>query len=71
MSFDREKLSEVLVVLVCSDGWNSSSSKHLTSSFTITVNILDENDNAPQFSQLQYNVNIREDSPVGTTVLEV
>lgn len=37
----------------------------------LTVHILDENDNAPQFNQKQYFAELDVDSPLGTLVITV
>ena len=42
-----------------------------SASCTITVNILDENDNEPSFSQTIYSASLKEDVPIGTEVLRV
>ena len=40
-------------------------------SLDITVNIIDVNDNPPRFEHETYEVSVREDVPVGSTVLNV
>ena len=38
--------------------------------FTVHVNVLDMNDNAPTFSQSQYEVNVAEDAVIGSSVFK-
>ncbi|KAF7707587.1 cadherin EGF LAG seven-pass G-type receptor 1 isoform X2 [Silurus meridionalis] len=43
----------------------------MSSSASVSVTVLDVNDNVPTFTQKLYNLKIHEDSPVGATVLTV
>lgn len=43
----------------------------LSATVTVTVTVLDENDNSPVFSQAHYNANVTENVPVGTTVTQI
>ena len=44
-------------------------SPRLTSTTTLTIHVLDTNDQAPQFSQSEYRVNILEKSPIDSVIL--
>lgn len=64
---DREvRDSYVLTVMVSDRG-----SPPLNSSAVVVVNVTDCNDNAPVFSSSQYYADVSENSPVGTTVVQV
>ncbi|XP_050342751.1 protocadherin-like wing polarity protein stan [Nymphalis io] len=62
-SLDREKVSRYTVIVKATDQ-ASPLSDRLSSSATIHVNILDDNDNYPQFSEKTYTVNVDEDISV-------
>ncbi|CAH2107056.1 unnamed protein product [Euphydryas editha] len=62
-TLDREKVSRYTVIVKATDQANPLSDR-LSSSATIHVNILDDNDNYPQFSEKTYTVNIDEDISV-------
>ncbi|XP_071495031.1 protocadherin Fat 1-like [Diadema antillarum] len=66
-SLDRENRSQYNLTLVAIDALLSD----LTSSAQLIVNVLDENDNEPQFESDLYNATISEDAPVGSTVATV
>ncbi|XP_061442276.1 protocadherin gamma-A4-like isoform X19 [Rhineura floridana] len=62
---DREEQGIHNVVLMAYDGGDPIR----TGSVQVQVTVVDANDNAPVFSQSIYKVNIREDIPIGTTVI--
>ncbi|XP_065591101.1 protocadherin alpha-5-like [Cyrtonyx montezumae] len=64
---DRESLSEHRLVLTASDGGRPS----LTGTVQLVISVLDANDNAPQFNQSVYKVQLPEDAAVGTLVSRV
>ncbi|XP_066480602.1 protocadherin beta-16-like [Tiliqua scincoides] len=66
-SLDREKKSHFGLTLMAIDGGVPQK----TGTVQINVNILDINDNFPQFIQSEYKVRLRENSPRGTLVSKV
>ncbi|GBP48920.1 Protocadherin-like wing polarity protein stan [Eumeta japonica] len=60
---DREKVSRYTVIVKATDQ-ASPASDRLSSSATIHVNVLDDNDNYPQFSEKTYTVTVDEDMNV-------
>jgi protocadherin Fat 1/2/3 len=64
---DRE-LHDVyhIPVLACDQG-----SPSLSSTATVTLNIMDENDNIPKFIPESYDLKVREDLPVGSVITTV
>ncbi|XP_026328508.1 protocadherin-like wing polarity protein stan isoform X2 [Hyposmocoma kahamanoa] len=60
---DREKVARYTVIVKATDQ-ASPVSDRLSSTATVYVNILDDNDNYPQFSEKTYTVNIDEDITV-------
>ncbi|VDN13466.1 unnamed protein product [Dibothriocephalus latus] len=64
---DREQKSEYILTIECSDSGNPP----LASKKLIRVILLDENDEAPQFSQPIYAFHVAEGSPPGTPLLTV
>ncbi|XP_063732910.1 protocadherin alpha-3-like [Eleginops maclovinus] len=66
-SLDRETAGSKSLVLTALDGGKPPKS----GTMTIVVNVLDVNDNAPVFSQNGYSVMLKENAPVGTTVIHV
>ncbi|XP_035265765.1 protocadherin gamma-C5-like isoform X46 [Anguilla anguilla] len=64
---DREKQSVHRLVLTAVDGGNPV----LSGTTEITVQVLDVNDNAPQFEKAIYEISLLENSPPATTVLTV
>ncbi|NWT78259.1 PCDGH protein, partial [Lanius ludovicianus] len=64
---DREKQSSFELVLTAVDGGDPVRS----GSIKIRVNVTDANDNPPVFAQDQYRARLREDTPVGSRVLNV
>ncbi|OXB54031.1 hypothetical protein ASZ78_007634 [Callipepla squamata] len=66
-SLDRESLSEHRLVLTASDGGRPA----LTGTVQLVISVLDANDNAPQFNQSVYKVQLPENTERGTFVLRV
>lgn len=64
---DRETKDKYNVVIIARDGGNPI--KHGAVSVNITVT--DANDNVPVFSQTSYNITVRENITVGSTILKV
>ncbi|XP_031466279.1 protocadherin alpha-13-like, partial [Phasianus colchicus] len=64
---DRESVSEHRLVLTASDGGRPA----LTGTVQLVISVLDANDNAPQFNQSVYKVQLPEDSVEGTLVARV
>ncbi|XP_041976162.1 protocadherin-like wing polarity protein stan isoform X2 [Aricia agestis] len=62
-SLDREKVSRYTVIVKATDQ-ASPLSDRLSSSATVYVNVLDDNDNYPQFSEKTYTVTVDEDISV-------
>ncbi|KAM9184619.1 protocadherin alpha-2-like [Mergus octosetaceus] len=63
-SLDRESLAEHRLVLTAIDGGRPS----LTGTVELVVSVLDANDNAPQFNQSVYKVQVLENAAEGTLV---
>jgi hypothetical protein len=66
-TLDREKTESYSLTVLASDGGNPA----LTSTVTLSITILDENDNYPVFSQSVYIADIKENNAPGITVLSV
>ncbi|XP_037398799.1 protocadherin alpha-7-like isoform X9 [Pygocentrus nattereri] len=66
-ALDRERKAEHELILTAVDGGNPPRSGNLN----ITVTVLDNNDNRPVFSQEIYTAQIKENVPIGTTVIKV
>ncbi|XP_042275332.1 protocadherin beta-16-like [Thunnus maccoyii] len=64
---DREKQKEINLLLTALDG----GSPQRSGTVVIHVTVLDANDNAPVFSQAVYKASLPENSPPGTTVINV
>ncbi|XP_042158880.1 protocadherin gamma-C5-like isoform X4 [Oncorhynchus tshawytscha] len=64
---DRESFSEYNIEITATD----SGSPPLTTKKTITVSIIDVNDNPPKFSQSSYNVYLKENGPPGSMLSSV
>uniref|UniRef100_A0AC34PUQ4 Uncharacterized protein n=1 Tax=Panagrolaimus sp. JU765 TaxID=591449 RepID=A0AC34PUQ4_9BILA len=64
---DREEQAIHVVNILVSDSGIPS----MSSSTVLEVILLDENDNAPQFAETSYEVQIPEDSAVGTSILRL
>ncbi|XP_063205489.1 protocadherin alpha-2-like [Chroicocephalus ridibundus] len=66
-SLDRETLPVHRLVLTASDGGRPS----LTGTMELLISVLDANDNAPQFNQSVYQVQLQENIPPGTVFLQL
>ncbi|KAM4697236.1 protocadherin-16 [Discoglossus pictus] len=66
-ALDRETTSEYHLVVSVSDG----GSPPLSVTTVVSVLVLDLNDNIPTFSTSTYNVEVPEDAPVGSLVLQL
>ncbi|XP_059716446.1 protocadherin alpha-2-like isoform X3 [Haemorhous mexicanus] len=66
-SLDRETMPMHRLVLMASDGGRPS----LTGTMELVISVEDANDNAPQFNQSVYKVQIPENATVGTFVVRV
>ncbi|XP_058589992.1 protocadherin beta-17 isoform X2 [Neofelis nebulosa] len=66
-ALDREEQSELRLTLTALDG----GSPPRTGTSQVLVVVLDINDNAPEFAQLLYEVQVPENSPVGSLVITV
>lgn len=64
---DREKQDHLSLTLTSYDGGSPQNS----GSVIINVKVLDANDNVPVFTQPLYEVSLPENSPLGTTVVQV
>uniref|UniRef100_A0A663EN70 Cadherin domain-containing protein n=1 Tax=Aquila chrysaetos chrysaetos TaxID=223781 RepID=A0A663EN70_AQUCH len=64
---DRETMAEHRLVLTASDGGRPS----LTGTMELVISVLDANDNAPQFNQSVYKVQLLESAAEGTLVAQV
>nr|XP_020655006.1 protocadherin beta-16-like isoform X2 [Pogona vitticeps] len=64
---DREKEPQFQLILMAVDG----GTPQRTGTVQISINILDINDNSPQFTQSEYKVRIKENSLQGTLVSKV
>ncbi|XP_047410983.1 protocadherin beta-8 isoform X2 [Sciurus carolinensis] len=66
-ALDREEEPEIKLTLTAQDG----GSPPLSGTAQIRVEVMDINDNAPEFQQLIYRVQIPEDSPIGFLIVTV
>ncbi|XP_066572858.1 protocadherin alpha-8 isoform X16 [Amia ocellicauda] len=66
-ALDREKQPVIHLVLTAVDGGKPPRSGTLT----IVVNVLDNNDNTPVFSNSIYKVRVMEDLPYGSTIIKL
>ncbi|KAL8194377.1 UNVERIFIED_CONTAM: hypothetical protein K2H54_016402 [Gekko kuhli] len=64
---DREKEAQFWLTLTAVDG----GVPQRTGTVQIKINVLDSNDNFPQFTQSEYKVKLKENSPRGTLVFKV
>ena len=64
---DREDRSQYNLTVQATDSNNAK----LASQAHVIINVLDENDNEPQFEMDLYNATLSEDLPVGSTVVTV
>ena len=63
--YDRENQSFLSIGVIASDGGNRQDYCQLT------INIIDENDNAPAFTLNSYNTSVSNNAPLGTFVVQV
>uniref|UniRef100_A0A8C8UE97 Protocadherin beta 14 n=1 Tax=Peromyscus maniculatus bairdii TaxID=230844 RepID=A0A8C8UE97_PERMB len=66
-ALDREEQAEVKLTLTALDG----GSPPKTGTTQVLIVVLDINDNAPEFAQERYEVQVQENSPVGSLVITV
>ena len=66
-SLDRETVDHYKLLLIAKDGGNPSN----TGTLTVSINVLDVNDNNPKFERTTYDVNIPENLPPGTSLVTV
>uniref|UniRef100_A0A2K6R7N4 Protocadherin gamma subfamily B, 3 n=1 Tax=Rhinopithecus roxellana TaxID=61622 RepID=A0A2K6R7N4_RHIRO len=66
-ALDREQIPEYNVTITATDKGNPP----LSSSKTITLHILDANDNVPVFHQASYTVHVAENNPPGASIAHV
>uniref|UniRef100_A0A8C5NW47 Cadherin domain-containing protein n=1 Tax=Jaculus jaculus TaxID=51337 RepID=A0A8C5NW47_JACJA len=66
-ALDREEESEIRLTLTALDGGSPPTS----GTALVLIEVLDINDNSPEFSQLRYEVQVPENSPVGSHVATV
>nr|XP_020442166.1 protocadherin alpha-3-like [Monopterus albus] len=66
-SLDREKTRQHLLFVTAVDGGKPQKSGTLN----VSIIVLDSNDNRPVFSQELYNIEITENVPVGTSVIQM
>ncbi|XP_024896364.1 protocadherin alpha-5 [Pteropus alecto] len=64
---DREETQEHSLLLIAIDGGKPE----LTGTVQLLINILDANDNAPEFDKSIYNVKLLENTPNGTLVIKL
>ncbi|XP_050346930.1 cadherin-related tumor suppressor [Nymphalis io] len=64
---DRETVDHYLLTILAQD---SGQDIQLSSSTTISVDVLDENDNAPTFSQTQMKVSVLETEPINKKIIQ-
>ena len=66
-SLDHESIEHYILTVSASDSGNPV----LTATSTVYVNVKDINDNAPEIEESLYEVNVAEDVPIGTAVVQV
>ncbi|XP_003782347.1 protocadherin alpha-5 [Otolemur garnettii] len=66
-SLDREETEEHRLLLIAIDGGKPE----LTGTVQLLINVLDANDNAPEFDKSIYNVRLLENTPNGTLVIKL
>ena len=67
---DYEMVTQYSLAIQVSDMVNTTEGLPLSSVTVIEVTVIDENDNAPEFDQLEYSAEISEHSTVGTSVFQ-
>ncbi|XP_050394746.1 cadherin EGF LAG seven-pass G-type receptor 1 [Patella vulgata] len=70
LDFDNPNYRRQIVVIEARE-LTSSQSTPKTSSATVTINLLDLNDNSPIFAQAQYERTLREDSAINTPIITI
>ncbi|KAI1241391.1 hypothetical protein IHE44_0004863 [Lamprotornis superbus] len=66
-ALDREQIASYSLIVVVQD----HGSPPRSATMSVTVQVLDLNDNAPSFAQASYTVEVPEDLPVGALVLQL
>lgn len=66
---DRERVAEYQLIVEANDQGRDPGP--LSATATVYIIVEDENDNSPQFSEKRYFVQVREDVPVNTKILQV
>ncbi|KAL3265830.1 hypothetical protein HHI36_010026 [Cryptolaemus montrouzieri] len=66
-TLDRETKSEYHLTLIAHD---AGITKQLSSSTTVFIEVLDENDNAPEFTQTSSNISIIETTQIGAELIQ-
>ncbi|XP_062940748.1 protocadherin alpha-5 [Cynocephalus volans] len=66
-TLDREETQEHRLLLIAVDGGKPE----LTGTVQLLINVLDANDNAPEFDKSVYNVRLLENTPSGTLVIKL
>uniref|UniRef100_A0AAQ4RXB5 Cadherin domain-containing protein n=2 Tax=Gasterosteus aculeatus aculeatus TaxID=481459 RepID=A0AAQ4RXB5_GASAC len=66
-ALDREQHSVHNLILTAVDGGTPARS----GTASVIVRVLDTNDNAPNFNKVNYNINIMENSPIGSLVIDL
>ncbi|XP_048775622.2 protocadherin-9-like [Ostrea edulis] len=64
---DREKIDKYIFQIFAKDGGTERN----TGKLQVDINVLDDNDNPPVFSESIYNLTVSEDTQPGTTILTV
>lgn len=64
---DREKQDVYFANITATDGGNPPRSKTMV----LEIRVMDENDNDPVFDQSKYSVRVKEDLPVGSSIIKV
>ncbi|XP_072573212.1 uncharacterized protein [Paramormyrops kingsleyae] len=66
-TLDRESASQYNVTIIATD----EGSPPLSSTSVFAILVSDVNDNAPEFSQTEFNIHVKENSPVGSLIQTV
>ncbi|RZC34665.1 Cadherin domain containing protein [Asbolus verrucosus] len=66
-SLDRETISKYTLTVVARD---AGLSKQLSSTTTVVVEVMDENDNSPEFTQTDSKISVIETTPVNTELIQ-
>lgn len=66
-SLDRETNSKYMLTVLAHD---AGITKQLTSTTTVTIDVLDENDNAPEFTQTNSRISVIETTPINTELIQ-